>query len=85
MNTIRKELMACLLLAGVLLMGYALSALLGHFIIRPAAKGVGFFTVSLLSYFILWKRRRVGVFAGIGLSILAGFLFVVGELLWPHH
>ena len=81
MESNRREMVDGVILAGVLLTGYLVAALLGHFIPRSAAKGLGFFIVSIVSYLILGKRRRVGFLAGVGLSILIGLIAFVGELL----
>jgi len=84
-NTAREELMTYLLVAGILLLGYLVSALLGYLMPDAAAKGLGFFVVSLSSYFVLWKKRRVGVVVAVGLSVLIGLLFFVGEFLLSRH
>ena len=81
MNKTREELMGYLMLAGILLMGYLMSALLGYFMAHATATGLGFFLVCVASYFVFRKKSRVGVLEGVGLSLLMGLLSFVGELL----
>lgn len=76
-------LRTCVTLGGILLLGYVASAGLSYLMPRAAAKGLGFFAVSIAAYLVMWKRRRVEVFVAVILSIFVGLLFFLGELLWP--
>lgn len=63
--------------------GEILSRLLKRLLTVPPAKGLAYFVVSLLIFFIFKRGSGAGPLVPLGWCLLVGLLAFIGTQLWP--